>query len=115
MSVVAVTRVTTKYEKGRVPETSMASICSLTCMLPSSAPILEPSFPAQISPVIKGPSDRTTACDTSEGNHDSAPNDDSEGRDCFVKTIPAIKAVKVIRNSERLPTEKHCRRISLTS
>src|SRR5688572_28162963 len=49
ISVVAITRVTTKYENGLVPDTSMASICSETCMLPNSAPILEPNFPAQIS------------------------------------------------------------------
>src|SRR5688572_28914378 len=79
IKVVAITRVTTRYENGRVPDTSIASICSDTCILPSSAPILEPNFPAQISPVIKGPSDRTTACDTSDGSHDSAPNDDKDG------------------------------------
>src|SRR5687767_14161975 len=61
MSVVAMTRVTTKYENGRVPDTSMASICSETCILPNSAPILEPNFPAEINPVINGPKERTTA------------------------------------------------------
>ena len=50
ISVAASTRVTTKYENGRVPDTSIASICSETCILPNSAPILEPNFPAQINP-----------------------------------------------------------------
>src|SRR5687768_13402798 len=90
IKVVAVILVTTRYEKGRVPETSIASICSLTCMLPSSAPILEPNLPAQINPVISGPRDRTTACETNEGNHDSAPKEANDGLDCFVNTIPAM-------------------------
>ena len=49
------TRVTTKNLKGFVPETSIASICSVTFMEPNSAPILEPILPAQIKAVIIGP------------------------------------------------------------
>jgi hypothetical protein len=48
-------RVTTKYLNGLVPETSIASICSVTRMDPSSAPIPEPMRPAQIKAVIIGP------------------------------------------------------------
>src|SRR5690349_17904371 len=103
MRVVAQTRVTTRYENGRVPDTSIASICSVTCMLPNSAPMLDPSFPAQINPVMSGPSERTTACDTNDGNQDSAPNEESDGRDCLVNTMPARKAVKEIRNSDLFP------------
>ena len=40
--VVAKILVTTKYLKGFVPETSIASICSVTRMEPNSAPIPEP-------------------------------------------------------------------------
>jgi hypothetical protein len=65
--------------------------------------------------VISGPSDRTTACDTRDGSHDSAPNDAREGRDCFVKTIPAKNEVNAIRNSDLFPTKKHCFNISFTS
>lgn len=115
IKVAAVMRLTTKYENGRVPDTSIASICSLTCILPSSAPMLEPNLPAQINPVISGPSDLITACETKEGSHDSAPKDESDGRDCFVKTIPARNDVNVIKNKERLPIIKHWRRISFIS
>ncbi len=101
--VVARTRETTRYEKGREAETSIASICSVTRMLPNSAPIFEPNFPAQISPVIKGPRERTTACETREGNHDSAPKDANDGWDCLVKTMPAKKEVKEIRKSDFTP------------
>lgn len=72
-------------------------------MLPSSAPMFEPSLPAHINPVISGPSDRTTACDTNEGNQDSAPKEAKDGCDCLVNTIPARKEVKDIRNSEFTP------------
>jgi hypothetical protein len=81
----------------------MASICSVTFMLASSAAMLEPSLPAQISPVIKGPNERTTACETKDGSHDSAPKEEREGRDCRVNTTPERKAVKQTRNNERLP------------
>jgi len=84
-------------------------------MLASSAPMFDPSLPAQINPVINGPNDRTTACDTSDGSHDSAPKDASEGRDCFVKTIPARNEVNAIRNNDLFPTRKHCLNISFIS
>jgi len=77
--------------------------------------MFDPSLPAHINPVMSGPSDLTTAWDTSEGNHDSAPKDAREGRDCFVKTIPARNAVKAIRNNDRLPTMKHWFKISFVS
>src|SRR6187455_451850 len=84
-------------------------------MLASSAPIFEPSLPAQMRPVISGPSDLTTAWETIEGSHDSAPNDARDGRDCFVKTIPARNDVNAIKNNDLFPTRKHCLRISFIS
>jgi hypothetical protein len=63
--------------------------------------MFEPNLPAQINPVMSGPSDRTTACDTSDGSQDSAPKADNDGRDCLVNTIPAKKAVNDIKNNER--------------
>ncbi len=115
ISVDEMMRVTTKYENGRVPETSIASICSVTCILPNSAPILEPNLPAQINPVINGPSERTTACETKEGNQDSAPKEARDGCDCFVNTTPARKEVKVTKNNDLLPCAKHWFMISLHS
>src|SRR6185436_10305699 len=82
--VVASTRVTTKYLKGLIADTSIASICSVTFMEPSSAPMLEPTLPAQISPVTRGPRAFTIAMPIKEGSHDCAPKSSSEGRDCFV-------------------------------
>ena len=42
----AVTLVNTRYLYGLEAETSIASICSVTFIAPSSAPILEPTLPA---------------------------------------------------------------------
>jgi hypothetical protein len=79
MSVVLTTRVTTKYLKGLVPLTSMASICSVTFMEPSSAPMLDPILPAQMSAVITGPISRTTEMATMSGNMLSAPKRSKRG------------------------------------
>src|SRR3954467_13715104 len=95
ITVHASTRVATKYLKGLIAETSIASICSVTFMEPNSAPMLEPTFPAHIKAVTREPSARTMAMEINEGSQDVAPNSASDGLDCFVKTIPVIKPVNV--------------------
>src|ERR1700748_2771913 len=94
--VVASTRVATKNLKGLVPDTSIASICSVTRMEPSSAPILEPTLPDAINAVTKGANALNIAIETNDGSQDVAPNDASDGRDCLVNIKPVIKPVKVI-------------------
>ena len=89
---------------GFVPETSIASICSVTRIEPSSAPILEPTLPAQIKAVTKGPRALTNAIEIKEGNHEEAPNTSNEGLDCLVKTTPVTKPVSVINGSDFNPT-----------
>ena len=101
INVEAIIRVTTKNLKGLVAETSIASICSVTRIEPNSAPILEPTFPAVIKAVTNGANARTTAMEIREGSQELAPNVESEGRDCLVKTIPVIKPVSDIKISER--------------
>src|SRR5690606_5482677 len=81
MNVVASTLVTTRYLKGLVAETSMASICSVTFMDPSSAPMLEPTFPAAIRAVTRGPIALTIAMAINAGSQEAAPNSDREGLD----------------------------------
>ena len=102
--VVAKTRVTTKYLKGLVPDTSMASICSVTRIEPNSAPMLEPTLPAAIKAVTNGANARIMAIETNDGIHEVAPNSASEGRDCLVKITPTINPVTVINVNERTPT-----------
>jgi hypothetical protein len=90
VTVVAMTLVTTKYLNGLMADTSIASICSVTLIEPSSAPMLEPTFPAQINAVTSGPNALIIAMPIKDGSHDVAPNSSKDGLDCFVKTIPTI-------------------------
>ena len=103
MSVVASIRVTTRYLKGFVPETSMASICSVTRMEPNSAPIPEPILPAQIKAVIMGPISLIIEILTIDGIQETAPNSCSVGLDCRSKTKPIINPVTATKRRERLP------------
>src|SRR5690606_17405757 len=103
IKVVANTLVTTKYLKGLVAETSIASICSVTFIDPSSAPILDPTLPAAIRAVTKGPMALTIAIAINAGSQDEAPNSAKDGRDWFVNTIPTIKPVKEINGKELYP------------
>ena len=94
--VVAKTLLTTKYLKGLVAETSIASICSLTFIDPNSAPILDPTFPAEIKAVSNGANVLNKAIPTKEGNQDVAPNSANDGLDCLANTIPVMKPVRDI-------------------
>lgn len=101
--VAAITRVETKYLKGLIDETSMASICSVTRIDPNSAPMLDPILPAQINAVTNEAKALTMAIETKEGNQDVAPNSANEGRDCLVNTIPVIKPVSVMSGNDFIP------------
>ena len=101
--MVAMTRETTRYLKGFMAETSIASICSVTRMEPNSAPMPEPTLPAQINAVTNGPNAFIMAIPIKEGNHEAAPNSNSAGRDCLVKTMPIIKPVSVMSGSAFIP------------
>lgn len=101
--VEAITRVVTRYLKGFIADTSIASICSVTFIEPNSAPMLEPTFPAQINAVTNEPKALTIAIEIKEGSQDVAPNSDNDGLDCFVKTIPVTKPVSVINGSDFTP------------
>ena len=103
INVVAKIRVMTKYLNGFVPETSIASICSVTFIEPNSAPIPEPILPAQIKAVMMGPISRIIETLTIEAIQETAPNSCNVGRDCKVNTKPMIKPVTLTNNKERFP------------
>jgi len=84
---------TTKILNRFTAETFKASICSATFIEPNSAPIPEPTFPAQINDVTSGSKARMIAIVTSEGSQEVAPKVSSEGRDYLVKTKPVTKSV----------------------
>ncbi len=115
INVAAVTLVTTRYLNGLHPDTSMASICSVTFMEPSSAPIPEPIFPANIRAVITGPISSITARATIEGTSEEAPNFDKVGIDWRVRVSPIIKPVTATRGKDLYPISYICLRVSLNS
>ena len=115
IKVVAVILVTTRNLKGLVAETSIASICSETFIEPSSAPIPEPIFPAQIKPVMTGPISRTMEMDIIVGINETAPNWVSIGIDCKARTKPIINPVTLMRPNDLFPISKNCLNISLNS
>src|SRR5690606_27645467 len=104
MIVVAKIRLTIKNLKGLVPDTSIASICSVTFIELSSAPICEPTFPEAISAVTKGANAQTMAIEINAGSHELEPNSSKEGRDCLVNTKPTIKPVKLMSGNDFHPT-----------
>src|SRR5690606_22066067 len=104
MSDVATTRLTTKNLKGLVPDTSMASICSVTFIELSSAPICDPTLPDAINAVTSGANARTIAMEINAGNQEVAPNSSKEGLDCFVNTKPTINPVNEINGKDFHPT-----------
>ncbi len=87
------TLVTTRYLKGFVSDTCIASICSVTFIEANSAPIPDPTFPAKISAVITGPISRINETATIAGSNDSDPNFARVGLDCIVSTSPIMKPV----------------------
>ena len=91
--VAAKTRGTTKNLIGFVDDTSIASICSLTFILPNSAPMLDAIFPAHISAIITGPISRITEIATMLGTKLSAPKAFIVGSDCSVSTNPRMNPV----------------------
>ncbi len=93
IKVVASMRVTTRYCTGLAPDTSMASICSVTFMLPSSAPMPEPILPAHMIAVIIGPISRTIDTANDLGSMLKAPKLTRVGLSCNAKTNPIINAV----------------------
>lgn len=102
--VMASTLETTRNLNGFVPDTSIASICSVTFMEPNSAPMLEPTLPAAIKEVTNGASALIIAMDIKDGNQELAPNSAREGLDCLVKTSPVINPVKDTNGSDLNPT-----------
>jgi hypothetical protein len=102
INVAATTLVTTRYLNGLVPDTCIASICSVTFIEASSAPTPDPTFPAKINAVTAGPISRKSETATIAGSHDAAPNFARVGLDWIVRTRPIMKPVIPTRGSDRL-------------
>ena len=59
-TIIARNRGTTRKRTGSAASVRSASICSVTCIVPSSAAMDEPTRPATMSAVMTGPISRTT-------------------------------------------------------
>ena len=111
----AATRVTTRYRNASTAEASRASICSVTRMAPSSAPMPAPILPESSSPHVSGPVSRTRAMASPAGIIDSAPNRSSEARVCIDSTTPTAIPETAISGAERSPSSNSCRMVSRNS
>src|SRR5262245_13056763 len=111
----AITRVTTRYLNESTAVASSASICSVTRIAPSSAPMPAPIRPDSSSAAVSGPVSRTSAMARPAGISASAPNRASDARVCIDSTTPTAKPAAAMSGVERHPSSNNWRSVSLTS
>jgi len=105
----AATRVAARYLKGSTAEASIASICSVTFIDPSSAPMPAPTRPLTTRPVMTGPVSLTMEKTTTAGRNDRAPNLTRLACICSAMTTPVAAPAIATRGRDRDPAESHCR------
>src|ERR1035437_202601 len=112
MSVTATTRGRTSFRIGEAPSARMASTCSVTDMVPSSAVIPEPTRAATMRAVRVGPSSRQIDSTTTRPTNSLPPNCDSAYDVWSARTIPVKRAVRLVIEIDWTPTASIWRRIS---
>ncbi len=112
MNMVAESRGVTSLRLGSVPSARIASICSVTCMEPSSLAIPLALRPATIRLVSTGPNSRTMDMETSCPVKASAPNRASEFALCKASTAPVKNPVRTTIGSDPTPMVSICCRMS---
>ena len=112
MIMVETTRGVTSFLVGSVPRARMASICSVTCMEPSSLAMPLALRPATIRPVSTGPSSRTMESETSCPVKDKAPKRAREFALCKASTAPVKKPVSMTMGSDPAPIMSACSMVS---
>ena len=100
----ATTRVTTRYLKESTALASSASICSVTFIAPSSAPIPAPIRPERSKPAVSGPVSLISASARAAGISASAPNRSSEPRVCIDRTKPIASPATTMSGTDRTPS-----------
>ena len=78
----------------------MASICSVTFIEPSSAPIPAPTRPLTINPVMTGPLSLTIEKMMTAGSIDFAPNCVSVSRVCRERTTPVAAPASATKGND---------------
>ena len=96
-------RVAARYLSGSTPDASMASICSVTRMEPSSAPIPAPTRPLAIRPVMIGPVSLIREKTITAGNRDLAPNRLRLSRVCSDRTTPVAAPASATSGRDLAP------------
>ena len=100
----ATMRVTTRYLNESTAVASRASICSVTFIAPSSAPMPAPIRPERSRPAVSGPVSLTSARARPAGIMASAPKRSSEARVCIDSTTPTAMPATAINGTERTPS-----------
>src|ERR1700680_2379359 len=108
-------RVTANSLYGFTAEASMASICSVTFIEPSSAPMPAPTRPLTTNPVMTGPISWTIENRMALGSIDFAPKRTRLLRVSSARTVPTAAPAKATRGSDFDPISSNCRMISRSS
>ena len=108
-------RVTARNLNESTATASSASICSVTFIAPSSAPMPAPTRPATSSAVTSGPVSRISAMARPAGIIASAPKRSSEARVCIDSTTPMARPEVAMSGVDRQPISKTWRTISRNS
>jgi len=111
----AITRVEARYFIESTAKDSSASICSVTRMPPSSAPMPAPTRPDSSRAVTSGPVSLIIAIARACGIKASAPKRSSEARVCIDITTPTARPDSPISGAERSPSDAICATISWIS
>ena len=104
----AIMRVTTRYLKESTAVASRASICSVTRIAPSSAPMPAPMRPDSSKPAVSGPVSFTSARARPAGIIASAPKRSSDARVCIDSTTPTARPAMAMSGTERTPSSCNC-------
>src|SRR5688572_5657981 len=108
-------RVTARNLNESTATASSASICSVTFMAPSSAPMPAPTRPATSRAVMSGPVSRTSAIASPAGIIASAPKRSSEARVCIDSTTPTDRPAVATSGIDFQPISNVCLAISRNS
>src|ERR1700722_5820260 len=105
----AITRVDARNLYGFTAETSIASICSVTLMDPSSAPMPAPTRPLTMSAVMTGPLSLMSEKTMTAGSMAFAPKRVKLSRVCKESTMPVAAPARATSGNDFDPMESICR------
>ena len=108
LTVVAMTRGTTRKRTGFRAWASRASISSPTTIVPSSAAMAAPAKPVSTIAAMSGPSSRSTATPMMFAILSVCPSSESGGSICRARMKPMHAQTSMTMPMERTPTRTIC-------